>query len=49
VAVADLAARLAARAVTLRLPDFADQSEAAKVAQDKVIAIVQERSSAFTG
>ena len=49
VAVADLAARLAARAVTLRLPDFADQSEAAKAAQDKVIAIVRERSSAFTG
>jgi serine/threonine-protein kinase HipA len=48
-AVADLAARLAARAVTLRLPDFADQSEAAKAAQDKVIAIVRERSSAFTG
>ena len=49
VAVADLAARLAARAVTLRLPDFADQSEAAKATQDKVIAIVRERSSAFTG
>lgn len=48
-AVADLAARLAARAVTLRLPDFADQSEAAKAAQDKVIAIVRERSAAFTG
>ncbi len=48
-AVADLAARLAARTVTLRLPDFADQSEAAKATQDKVIAIVRERSSAFTG
>ena len=48
-AVADLAARLAARAVTVRLPDFADQSEAAKAAQDKVIAIVRERSAAFTG
>lgn len=48
-AVADLAARLAVRAITLRLPDFADQSEAAKAAQDKVIAIVREQSAAFTG
>jgi hypothetical protein len=40
---------LAERAVTLRLPDFAGQSEAAKAAQDKVIAIVRERSAAFTG
>jgi serine/threonine-protein kinase HipA len=48
-AIADLAARLAERAVTLRLPDFAGQSEAAKAAQDKVIAIVRERSAAFTG
>jgi serine/threonine-protein kinase HipA len=36
-------------AVTLRLPDFAGQSEATKAAQDKVIAIVRERSAAFTG
>lgn len=48
-AIADLATRLAERAVTLRLPDFAGQSEAAKAAQDKVIAIVRERSAAFTG
>lgn len=48
-AIADLAARLAERAVTLRLPDFAGQSEGAKAAQDKVIAIVRERSAAFTG
>jgi serine/threonine-protein kinase HipA len=48
-AIADLAARLAERAVTLRLPDFAGQSEAAKAAQDKVVAIVRERSAAFTG
>lgn len=48
-AIADLAARLTGRAVTLRLPDFAGQSEAAKAAQDKVIAIVRERSAAFTG
>jgi serine/threonine-protein kinase HipA len=48
-AMAELAARLAERAVTLRLPDFAGQSEATKAAQDKVIAIVRERSAAFTG
>ncbi len=48
-AMAELAARLAERTVTLRLPDFAGQSEAAKAAQDKVIAIVGERSAAFAG
>jgi len=31
------------------LPDFAVQSEAAKVAQDKVIALVRERCAAFAG
>jgi len=47
--MAELAARLAERAVKLRLPDFAGQSEATKAAQDKVIAIVRERSAAITG
>lgn len=48
-AMAELAARLAEHAATLRLPDFTGQSEAAKAAQDKVIAIVGERTSAFAG
>ncbi|QXX76614.1 HipA domain-containing protein [Methylovirgula sp. HY1] len=46
-AVADLAARLAARALTLRLPEFVSQSEAAKAMQVKVITIVSERCAAI--
>jgi serine/threonine-protein kinase HipA len=49
VAITELAARLAERAVTLRLPDFAGQAEAAKSVQEKVIAIVGERSAAIVG
>jgi len=48
-AVAELAGRLAERATALRLPDFAGQSEAAKAAQDRVLAIVSERCAAFVG
>ncbi len=48
-AIAELAGRLAERATTLRLPDFAGQSEAAKAAQDRVLAIVNERCAAFVG
>ncbi|MHB8884414.1 MAG: HipA domain-containing protein [Methylovirgula sp.] len=48
-AITELAALLAERAVTLRLPDFAGQAEAAKSVQEKVIAIVSERSAAFVG
>jgi serine/threonine-protein kinase HipA len=46
-AMAELASRLVERAVTLRLPDFAGQSEAAKPVQEKVIAIVSELSTAI--
>jgi serine/threonine-protein kinase HipA len=45
--VAELASRLAARAASLRLPDFAGRSDSVRAAQDKVIAIVTERSAAF--
>jgi serine/threonine-protein kinase HipA len=45
--VAELAARLAARAGSLRLPEFAGRSENARTMQDKVIAIVSERSADF--
>ena len=45
--VAELAARLAARAGSLRLPEFAGRSENARTMQDKVIAIVSERSAGF--
>ena len=48
-AIAELAGRLAERATTLRLPDFAGQSEAAKAAQDRVLSIVNERCAAFVG
>lgn len=48
-AIAELAERLAGRAATLRLPDFAGRSEAAKAAQDRVIAIVSERCAALIG
>ncbi|GLS40213.1 hypothetical protein GCM10010869_58100 [Mesorhizobium tianshanense] len=48
-AIAEIAGRLAERAMALRLPDFAGQSEAVKVAQDKVIALVGERCAAFAG
>jgi serine/threonine-protein kinase HipA len=48
-AIIELAARLAESAVTPRLPDFAGRSEAAKSAQEKVIAIVSERSAAIAG
>jgi serine/threonine-protein kinase HipA len=45
--VAELASRLAARAASLRLPDFAGRSDSVRAAQDKVIAMVTERSAAF--
>jgi serine/threonine-protein kinase HipA len=48
-AITELAARLAERAATLRLPDFAGRAEAAKSVQEKVIAIVRERSAAIAG
>lgn len=48
-AITELAARLAERALTLRLPDFAGHAEAAKSAQEKLIAIVSERSAAIAG
>lgn len=48
-AITELAARVAERAVTLSLPDFAGQSDAAKSVQEKVIAIVRERSAAIAG
>lgn len=48
-AVTELAARLAERALTLRLPDFAGHAEAAKSAQGKLMAIVSERSAAIAG
>ena len=46
-AVSELASRLVERAASLRLPEFARQSEWAMTAQNKVIAIVTERSAAF--
>jgi len=45
--VAELASRLAVRAASLRLPDFAGRSDSVRAAQDKVIAMVTERSAAF--
>ena len=48
-AIAELGGRLAERATTLRLPDFAGQSEAAKAAQERVLSIVNERCAAFVG
>ncbi len=48
-AIKELAARLVERAATLRLPGFAGQAEAAKSAQEKVIAIVRERSADIAG
>ena len=48
-AITELAARLAERALTLHLPDFAGHAEAAKSAQEKLIAIVSERSAAIAG
>lgn len=48
-AIAQLAGRLAERATTLRLPDFAGQSEAAEAVQDRVLAIVSERCAALVG
>ena len=46
-AITELAARLAGRALTLRLPDFAGHAAATKSAQEKLIAIVSERSAAI--
>jgi serine/threonine-protein kinase HipA len=46
-AIGQLAQRLAERAQTLRLPTFAGQSEAAMIAQDRVIALVVQRCGAF--
>lgn len=43
VALAELAKRLAERAATLALPEFAGRSEAARAAQRKVIAILADR------
>jgi serine/threonine-protein kinase HipA len=46
-AIADLTARVADRAQGLQLPAFAAEAEAAKTAQDKVIALVEERCKAL--
>jgi serine/threonine-protein kinase HipA len=46
-AVTELASRLIERTASLTLPEFARQSEWAMTAEDKVIAIVSERSAAF--
>lgn len=46
-AIADLIARVADRAQGLQLPAFAAEAEAAKTAQDKVIALVRERCAAL--
>ena len=45
--IGQLAQRLAERVQTLRLPTFAGQSEAAMVAQDRVIALVVQRCGVF--
>ena len=45
--LSDLTARLSRRAVTLDLPEFAKQSEAARTMRDRVIGIVAERSAAL--
>jgi serine/threonine-protein kinase HipA len=49
VAIGELAGHLSECAKTLRLPAFAAESEAAKTAQDKVIALVGDRCAVFTG
>ena len=46
-ALAELTARLSRRAVTLELPEFARQSEAARTMRDRVTGIVAERSTAM--
>ncbi|MDI4655041.1 type II toxin-antitoxin system HipA family toxin [Xanthobacter autotrophicus] len=46
-AIVELAGRLAVRVKTLGLPAFAAQSEVARATRDKVIAIVEDRCSAF--
>jgi len=46
-ALAELPARLNGRAASLRLPEFADQSEEAKTVKRKIIAIVTERTATF--
>jgi serine/threonine-protein kinase HipA len=46
-AIADLTACVADRAHGLQLPAFAAGAEAAKTAQDKVIALVEERCTAL--
>ena len=46
-AVAELTARLCRRAATLELPEFAQQSEAARAMRDRVNDIVAERSTAL--
>ncbi len=46
-AIADLTARVADRAQGLQLPAFAAEAEAAKTAQEKVIALVGERCKAL--
>jgi len=45
--IADLTARVADRAKGLQLPTFAAETEAAKTALDKVIALVSERAKAL--
>ncbi len=46
-AVAELTARLSRRAATLELPEFAQQSEAARAMRDRVTGIAAERSTAL--
>lgn len=48
-AIVDLTGRVADRAKTLSLPEFAVESEAARTTQDKVIAIIVERCIALAG
>ncbi len=48
-AIGELAGHLSECTKTLRLPAFAAESEAAKTAQDKVIALVRDRCAVFMG
>jgi serine/threonine-protein kinase HipA len=48
-AMGELADRLAAGAGTLRLPTFADEAEGARMARDKVVAMIFERCAGLAG
>lgn len=49
VAIGELTSRLAERAKTLRLPTFAADAEAARLARDKVTAVTAERCAGLSG